>query len=138
MPRFHAFAFPPGWEIGYRRSVSTGVSPDWRPVARVADVQPGDPLAVAVDGLELVVGIDAGRYFATQRRCPHRGGDFVEGIISRGHLICPVHGWAFTTTTGTMPGASPLCLTMYAVRVVGDQLEVDPTPLPRPVARSDS
>jgi len=114
--------------------VTTGVSTHWRPVARVADVQPGDPLAVTIDGLELVIGIDDGRYFATQRRCPHRGGDFVEGIISPGHLICPGHGSSVSTTTGAMPGASQFCVITYAVRVVGEQLEVDPTPLPSPVA----
>ena len=30
----------------------------WQPVARVADVRPGDVIAVAVDGVELVIGRD--------------------------------------------------------------------------------
>ncbi len=118
--------------------MAIGESSHWRPVARVADLRPGDPLAVGLDGLELVVGIDEGRYFATQRRCPHRGGDFVEGLISRGYLICPVHAWSFDVTTGAMPGGSTFCLITYAVRVNGDKLEVDPRPMPSPVARSDS
>jgi nitrite reductase (NADH) small subunit len=91
----------------------------------VGDVRAGDVIAVAVDDLELVLGRDGDRYFATQRRCVHRGGDLADGIVSRGHLICPQHGWRFSTATGCAPESSEYCLVTYAVRVVGDQIEVD-------------
>ncbi len=103
----------------------------WRPVARVGDVRANDVIAVSVDGLELVLGRDGERYFATQRRCVHRGGDLAEGIVSRGHLICPQHAWRFSTATGCHAEASEYCLVTYAVRVVGDQVEVDVQPQPR-------
>jgi nitrite reductase (NADH) small subunit len=106
----------------------------WHVVARVGDIQPNDVIAVAIDGVELVIGRDGDRYFATQRRCVHRGGDLAEGIISRGHLICPQHAWRFSTATGCHAEASQYCLVTYSVRVVDDQIEVDP----RPLARSDS
>jgi nitrite reductase (NADH) small subunit len=98
----------------------------WRVVARVGDVQPNDVIAVAVDGVEMVLGRDGDRYFAAQRRCVHRGGDLAEGIVSRGHLICPQHAWRFSTATGCHAEASEYCLVTYPVRVVGDQIEVDP------------
>jgi nitrite reductase (NADH) small subunit len=100
----------------------------WRAVARVGDVQPNDVISVAVDGLEMVLGRDGDRYFATQRRCVHRGGDLAEGIVSRGHLICPQHAWRFSTATGQHAEASEYCLVTYAVRVVGDQIEIDVQP----------
>ncbi|HEY0190639.1 MAG TPA: Rieske (2Fe-2S) protein [Kofleriaceae bacterium] len=100
----------------------------WRAVARVGDVRPNDVIAVAIDGVELVLGRDGERYFATQRRCVHLGGDLAEGIVSRGHLICPVHAWRFSTATGCLAEASQYCLVTYPVRVNGDQIEVDPTP----------
>ncbi len=105
----------------------------WRAIARVGDVRAGDVIAVKLDDLELVLGLDGERYFATQRRCVHRGGDLADGIVSRGHLICPQHGWRFSTATGCAPesseaGGSAFCLITYAVRVVGDQIEVDPQP----------
>ena len=56
----------------------------------------------------------------------------VEGIVSRGHLICPQHAWRFSTATGRHPEASQYCLVMYPVRVVGDHIEVDPRPLGSP------
>ena len=103
----------------------------WRAVARVGDLRPGDVIAVAVDELELALGRDGDRYFAVQRRCAHMRGDLADGIISRGHLVCPQHGWRFSTATGRHDGEAEYCLVRYAVRVTGGQIEVDPRPLPR-------
>ena len=97
----------------------------WRPVARVGDVAKGDVIAVVVDGIEMILGLDGERYFATQRRCVHRGGDLADGIVSRGHVICPQHGWRFSTLTGKTPEPSDYCLAMYPTRVVDDRLEVE-------------
>ena len=101
---------------------------DWRPVAKVGAVHTGDVIAVEIDGIELVIGRDGDRYFATQRRCIHRGGDLAEGIVSRGFLICPNHAWRFSTETGRHAEASEWCLTTYAVRVVEDEIQVDLQP----------
>ena len=113
------------------------MSEGWRAVARIGDVRPNDVIAVTVEGIEMVLGRDGDRYFAMQRRCVHRGGDLAEGIVSRGHLICPQHAWRFSTATGGHAEASDVCLVTYPVRVVGDQIEIDPTPQPQK-ARSDA
>lgn len=102
----------------------------WRAIAKVGDIRKGDVIPVVIDGVELIVGLDGEHYFATQRQCVHQGGDLSEGIISRGHLICPNHGWRFSTATGCAPESSEYCLVRYAVRVNGDAIEVDPRPLP--------
>lgn len=107
------------------------MSTRWIPVARVGDVRAGDVIAIDLEGAELVLGLDGDRYFAAQRRCVHMGGDLADGIVSRGHLICPHHAWRFSTATGCVADASQHCLAMYAVRVTGDQIEVDPVPLER-------
>jgi nitrite reductase (NADH) small subunit len=101
----------------------------WFPVARVGDIKSGDVIGVEVEGVHMVVGLDGQRYFALQRRCVHRGGDLADGIVSRGHVICANHGWRFSTATGRHEQASEFCLVTYAVRVVGEAIEVDPTPL---------
>ena len=102
-----------------------------RAVARVGDVGRGDVIAIAVDGVDMVLGLDGDRYFAVQRRCVHRGGDLADGIVSRGHVVCPQHGWRFSTATGRAPEASEYCLMRYPVRLVGESIEVDPHPLPK-------
>ena len=109
----------------------------WRAVARIGDIKPDDVIAVTVDGVDMVLGRDGERYFATQRRCVHRGGDLAEGIVSRGYLICPQHAWRFATATGCHAEASEFCLVTYAVRVVGDHIEVDPRPRATPGTRSE-
>jgi nitrite reductase (NADH) small subunit len=100
----------------------------WKAVAKLGDVRAGDVIAVEVDGTEMILGLDGDRYFALQRRCVHRGGDLADGIVSRGHVVCANHGWRFSTATGRHADASDVCLVSYAVRVNGEQIEIDPTP----------
>ena len=87
-----------------------GVSCAWHAVAKVGDVRAGDVIAVTVDGVEMVLGRDGERYFAAQRRCLHRGGDLADGIVARGHLVCPHHGWRFSTATGCHDEHLTYCL----------------------------
>jgi nitrite reductase/ring-hydroxylating ferredoxin subunit len=99
----------------------------WHAVATVGQLRPNDVIAVHVGDVELVIGLDAGSkaYFAMQRRCLHQGGDLADGIVARGHLVCPMHGWRFSTETGAHETASSFCLTRYPVRVTGDTIEVE-------------
>lgn len=103
----------------------------WTAVARASALKAGDVIPVEVDGVEIALGRDGDHYFATQRRCVHRGGDLTEGIVSRGHLICPNHAWRFSTATGLHAEASEYCLVTYPVRVTGDVIEVDSVPIER-------
>jgi nitrite reductase (NADH) small subunit len=97
----------------------------WSAVATVGQLAPGDVIAITAGGVDMVLGRDGDRYFATQRRCLHRGGDLADGIIARGHLVCAVHGWRFATATGRHE-SNEFCLVTYPVRITGDQIEVDP------------
>ncbi|HEY1550238.1 MAG TPA: Rieske (2Fe-2S) protein [Kofleriaceae bacterium] len=101
----------------------------WIPVVALTAVRDGDVVAVEADGVAMVIAREGEALYALQRRCLHRGGDLADGIISRGHVICANHGWRFAAATGCHDQASDVCLTRYAVRVTGDQIEVDPTPL---------
>jgi len=107
------------------------MSDQWRAVARAEALRSGDVIAVEVDGVALAIGRDGDRYFAFQRRCIHRGGDLAEGIVARGHVVCPQHGWRFSTATGCHDGEAQYCLVRYPVRIAGGQIEVDPRPLPK-------
>ena len=100
----------------------------WYAVATLGELKPGDVKPVVVEGIEMVLGRDGNKLFAVQRRCPHRGGDLADGIVARGHLLCANHGWRFSTATGRHDEASDVCLVMYAVRVNGEAIEIDPNP----------
>lgn len=107
------------------------MSEQWIPVASVGDVRSGDVIAVSVGGVEMILGLDGERYFATQRRCAHRNSDLADGIVARGHVVCPQHGYRFSVETGWHDSSSDYCLVTYAVRVVGEVIEIDPRPLAR-------
>ncbi len=92
----------------------------WHVVAKVGAVRKGDVIAIAVADRELILGLDGERYFATQRRCVHHGGDLADGIVARGHVVCPQHGWRFSTATGCHEQASNFCLQTYPVRIGAD------------------
>ena len=106
----------------------SGAERTWYAVARVGDLAPGDIIAVEAGGQAMVLFRDGDRYGCAQRRCLHQGGDLSQGIVSRQHLVCPVHGWRFSTVTGVHAESSQTCLAMFEVRVVEDRIEVDPTP----------
>ncbi|CAN5450786.1 Rieske (2Fe-2S) protein [soil metagenome] len=96
----------------------------WYPVAKLPDVKTGDVIAVTAGATEIALGRDGERLFAVQRACLHQGGDLASGIVARGHLVCPHHGWRFSTTTGCLDTASDICLVRYPVRVTGDNIEI--------------
>jgi 3-phenylpropionate/trans-cinnamate dioxygenase ferredoxin subunit len=102
---------------------------DFRTVARVADLAPGDILPVSVGDTEIIVYRSGDDVFAAQRRCIHQGADLVDGLVSRGFLICAVHGWRYHCDTGVHEMAPENCLVTYRVRVEGDEIQVDPTPI---------
>lgn len=65
------------------------------PTPPLDDVAPAD-----VAGHALVIGIAQGKPFAMARLCVHRGADLACGIVSKGSVVCPSHGWRFSTATG--------------------------------------
>jgi nitrite reductase (NADH) small subunit len=52
--------------------------------------------------------------FATQTKCPHKGGPLADGLVGNKHLICPLHELRFDLTTGQAIG-SDACITVYSV-----------------------
>ena len=100
----------------------------WHVVAKKSDLGPGEVKAIEVEGRAMALVRDGDAYFATQRACLHQGGDLSEGIVSRGFLICPVHGWKFRVATGVHEISPETCLVTYAVRIEGEDVMVDPTP----------
>ena len=85
-PRATSFPAAGGFTSSIRAAASSrcGRRPDderWHAVAKVGDVKQGDVIAVEVEGVQMVLGLDGDRYFAMQRHCVHRGGDLADGIV---------------------------------------------------------
>lgn len=65
-----------------------------------------------------------GRVFATDNRCPHRGGPLADGIVGGGVVICPLHAWKFDLRTGRCLDAD-VTLQTYAAHVVNGRIVVE-------------
>jgi nitrite reductase (NADH) small subunit len=98
-------------------------------VAKVSELAGADFVPVSVEGVEMILYRFGGRICAAQRRCLHQGADLAEGLILRGAIVCPNHGWRFDAETGVHEMSEYSCLAVYRVRVEGDQVLVDPTPI---------
>jgi nitrite reductase (NADH) small subunit len=56
--------------------------------------------------------------------CPHGGGPLGQGIVENGKVICPWHAWAFDTVTGVAEHSPHEQVSVYEVRIAGDDVLV--------------
>ncbi len=69
--------------------------------------------------------------FALEAECPHAKAPLEKGAVCNGRLVCPWHAGTFSLATGALLEPPPLRdLKRYAVRLAGDEIFVDPTPIP--------
>ncbi|MBU1441801.1 nitrite reductase small subunit NirD [Aurantimonas sp. 22II-16-19i] len=57
------------------------------------------------------------RIFATEDRCPHKGGPLSEGIVHDSSVTCPLHNAVISLTSGEMRGPDEGRVRVFAVRV---------------------
>ncbi len=103
-------------------------------VFAVADLPPGAKKTVKVGETEiLLVHAEDGYIHALEAKCPHAGGPLEQGAVCNGKLICPWHAGTFELATGEWLEPPPLrSLQVYAARVEGDAILVDPEPRSAP------
>ncbi len=95
-------------------------------VASAAEIPPGSGKLVEVEGKRIAVFNVAGRYYATDDACPHRGGPLSEGVLQDDVVTCPWHGSKFNVTTGAVlspPARSGV--THYPLRESGGELSIE-------------
>lgn len=100
--------------------------PEFKVVARAADIPESAVIAVEIEGISLIVCRSNGELFAAENRCPHQNSPLAEGRVRRGAILCPLHGMGFDLKTGRPKGnLTQSCLRMFAVREVNDAVEVE-------------
>lgn len=104
-------------------------------VARAGEIAVGGVKITRVDDTEVAVfRLDDG-YWAIEDVCTHDGGPVAEGTVTDGLVECPRHGATFDVRTGaakSFPATSPVAT--YAVRVVGDEIQVSLDPAAKAAA----
>ena len=112
---------------------------------RVSDFDHDGRRIIKVDGREVAVFRNGGRYHAMSNYCLHMGGPVGEGILlgkveavldegkrcvderfsdDEIHIICPWHGWEYNIESGEFAGDRKKRLPTYDVAVRGDEVYV--------------
>lgn len=94
-------------------------------VARVADVADGTGKTVEAAGKQIALFNVAGKFYAIDNACKHRGGPLGEGEVDGKTVVCPWHGWEYDVTSGANLDDPSVKLGCYPVRVEGDDVLVE-------------
>ncbi len=92
----------------------------------VADVTSGQPLAVEVDGVDVVVVRSDDEWYAIYDECSHAAIALSEGDVEGCEIECWLHGSRFDLRTGKptgLPATEPVAV--YPITVEGDDVLVD-------------
>ena len=86
------------------------------------------PLAVEVGDVAVVIVRDGDSVHALRDECSHASLSLSEGEVTRKGIECWLHGSCFDLRTG-QPSSPPATdpVDVYAVRIDGDDVYVDPT-----------
>src|SRR5690606_19290005 len=98
-------------------------------VARVGDLEPGEMMMVRIGRQRIGLYNVDGEFFATDDTCSHEEASLTEGFLFDDIVECPLHGAAFCVRTGEVeafPAVVPI--DTFAVRVVDDEIQINPTP----------
>ena len=97
---------------------------EFHPVCKVQDVPDGEGKTVTVGTKLIAVFHDRGQFYAIDDFCPHMGASLSGGHVENGVVTCPWHAWRFRFTDGAWADNPRLKIGCYAVRVVGDEVQV--------------
>jgi nitrite reductase (NADH) small subunit len=93
-------------------------------VAQVGDISEGCGKAFPVGKRMVAVFLHQGQYYAIDDFCPHQGASLAEGYITGCTIACPWHHWRFSLSDGTWVDNPKLGVDKFAVRVVGQSIQV--------------
>src|SRR4051794_40304240 len=107
---------------------------DFQTVCRVSELTEGEGKTVQVGNKLVAVFLDGGQYYAIDDVCPHMGASLSGGYVEKGTVTCPWHAWRFRLHDGAWADAPRVKIGCYAVRVVGDEVQVQVAAPPQPKA----
>ena len=83
----------------------------------------GRPFRVG-DRLIAVFRTRAGKVFAVDGVCPHKGGPLADGMVVGDQVVCPYHAFRYDGNTGECDQAGACSITTYPVEVAGNAVRV--------------
>ncbi len=98
---------------------------EFRTLAKAKEIPPGKAKAFPVGPKTIALFNDGGQYYAIDDLCPHMGASLAEGAVADGAVACCWHAWRFKLSDGTWVDSPKLKIGSYAVRLVGDEVQVE-------------
>jgi nitrite reductase/ring-hydroxylating ferredoxin subunit len=93
--------------------------------AKKDEIPPGTIREFQLDGKTVAVANVAGKLFAINNVCLHRGGPLGQGELDGQVVTCPWHGWRYDVTNGKLVTNAAVGVETYKVEVRGDDIFVD-------------
>ena len=90
----------------------------WHRIGLVTDIpRRGARCVVTPIGRIAVFRTAEDKIFATEDRCPHKGGPLSQGIVHDASVTCPLHNAVISLTSGEMLGPDEGRVRVFSVRV---------------------
>ncbi len=84
-------------------------------------IPPGEGRVFRIGEIDVAVfRTRADGIFATQARCPHRGGPLADGLLGAGKVVCPLHAFVFDLASGQSLDNACAWLRTYPVTLNAD------------------
>ena len=93
--------------------------------AKIAEVTVGTIHQFQVGGTAVALANVAGKFYAINDVCVHRGGPLGEGELEGNVVTCPWHGWQYDVTSGKVTQNPSMGVACYSTEVRGDEIFVD-------------
>ncbi len=93
--------------------------------AKKDEIPAGTIREFQVNGTTLALANVAGKFYAIDNTCLHRGGPLGQGELEDNVVTCPWHGWQYDVTSGKVTMNPSVAVRSYAVEVRGEDIFVD-------------
>ncbi|MEM8981383.1 MAG: ferric reductase-like transmembrane domain-containing protein [Pseudomonadota bacterium] len=109
----------------------------WVGVGSWREIDDNCGITVDIGGTEriAVFRYDGYKVAAVSNVCRHQNGPLGEGRVIDGCITCPWHGFQYRPEDGRSPPPFTDIISTYDVRIDGEQILINPTPLPPGTAR---
>lgn len=94
-------------------------------VGSAAEVPAGEGRVFEAQGRAVAVFNVAGRFYAIDNDCPHRGGPLGEGDLEGTTVRCPWHAWRWDVTTGANVNNPAVKICCFAVTLEDGAIVID-------------
>jgi nitrite reductase (NADH) small subunit/3-phenylpropionate/trans-cinnamate dioxygenase ferredoxin subunit len=97
---------------------------EFRRVCKAGDLADGEGRTFTVNGKLIALFRTGDQFRAIDDTCLHMGASLSGGWVEKGIVTCPWHAWRFRLDDGAWADNPRIKIGCYAVRVVGDDVEV--------------